>query len=298
MARDPPLEMGQGRKSHAVHRAVWAPGVANRSEATEFVNSKIIGLMEAEKASCYLDLGCGVGGTVLRVARSLEALCYGVTVSGVQADLGQRLVNSDGLGDRAIVVHGDMTSLSSFAKLQGLRASSKGATGGILAAAVESYVHLTRPGRFFDTLSQVLTEGDLLVICDDFLATEQVEPARARAVQRNLARFREGWLAGNLATVAAAADLAGRHGFQFEGVEDLTPYLELRRPRDRAIRLVLPLTKIVPGLRLWHGSLAGGDALQRCLAAGVVAYRFALFRRTATAEDRSPHARAIPRGLR
>jgi hypothetical protein len=55
---------------------------------------------------------------------------------------------------------------------------------------------------------------------------------------------------------------------------DLSPYLELRRTRDRAIGVLLSLT---PARFLSH--LRGGRALQTCLERGWIRYEFAQFRR-------------------
>ena len=73
--------------------------------------------------------------------------------------------------------------------------------------------------------------------------------------------------------LAAAAGLAPVRD------DDLTPYLELRRPRDRALALLVAAARPLPLRGDYWRSLVGGDALQRCLGSGLLAYRLLVLRR-------------------
>jgi hypothetical protein len=55
---------------------------------------------------------------------------------------------------------------------------------------------------------------------------------------------------------------------------DLTPYLELDRPRDVVLDRVVKVARhlLLPGYR-WR-SLLGGNALQRAIKAGLIEHRF------------------------
>src|SRR5262249_20990496 len=129
---------------------------------------------------------------------------------------------------------------------------------------------------FFASVAARLRGGGRLVVCDDFLARS---PHGWRE-QRWLDLIRNGWMANSLVTIAEATALAARHGLTLVRDEDLTAYLELRRPRDRAIAALLmvgwPLHRL--NHPLWRSWL-GGDALQRALLARLVEFRFAVFER-------------------
>jgi hypothetical protein len=76
----------------------------------------------------------------------------------------------------------------------------------------------------------------------------------------------------------AAAEQAG---FDPEKNINLTPYLELLRPRDRALSVIVTLGRRfpIPGYR-WR-SLVGGNALQMALMSGLIEHRYMTWRRKA-----------------
>ena len=93
-----------------------------------------------------------------------------------------------------------------------------------------------------------------------------------------MAQFTRGWHVNTLVTRDELAALAGDAGFTLESATDLTPWLELGRPRDRAgaggLAVRLAATSAHP-----FAHVVGGVALQRCLTQGWVAYELACFRR-------------------
>lgn len=98
--------------------------------------------------------------------------------------------------------------------------------------------------------------------------------------RRRLDGFREGWRVGSLITVEDAVGHAADVGLVLESDTDLTPYLELRRPRDRAISVAVALARgpLRPRSEYWR-MLGGGDALQHCLTGGLIDYRVLVFTR-------------------
>ena len=89
-----------------------------------------------------------------------------------------------------------------------------------------------------------------------------------------------GWHVNALLTSDQLRSLAEAEGFRHESTERLTPYLELRRPRDLAIAALTAPLALLP----WHWTrldpLIGGTALQTCLANGWVEYDLTVFRRS------------------
>jgi SAM-dependent methyltransferase len=259
------LKRGQGGGALAIHRAVRAPGVRTVADAITWVDRHIAEL--AGEPLSVLDLGCGVGGSILRLARRWpRARFRGLTLSESQAAVGARFLQAAGIRDRASIVVEDMAS----AFLDG---PDRGAFD--LAYAVESLVHLPDPEALFRTAGRALAHRGLLAVCDDFLARAPRDSAEAGMLDR----FRTGWRTGPLVSPEEARLMASRCGLVQVSDEDLTPWLVLRRPRDRAITALLALAggRANPDRPFW-GNLVGGDALQRLLVAGVLAYRFILYR--------------------
>ena len=143
-----------------------------------------------------------------------------------------------------------------------------------LAYAIEAFVHAPDPRRFFAQCHALLRQDGVLIVCDDFR-----RPTSGRGAIPTVERFRRGWHINTLITAEELKAIAADAGFEHESTIDLSRYLELNRLRDRAIDLLMaPLRWMrIDWRRVDH--LAGGSALQRCLARGWVGYDLATFRR-------------------
>src|SRR4051812_18079965 len=81
------LKFGQGGSSGAIHRAVWGPGITDRSRAFRYVEDQIAGLIGrlspseqgperrpehgSEQPLHVVDLGCGVAASLCYLAQQL-----------------------------------------------------------------------------------------------------------------------------------------------------------------------------------------------------------------------------------
>jgi cyclopropane fatty-acyl-phospholipid synthase-like methyltransferase len=262
---------GQGGASF--HRAVWGPGVATRAAAFHHVDDLILAELRslapanADGGPRVLDLGCGVGASLLHLAARLPIDGHGITISARQAERAAALAAVSPTAGRVNCRHGDYLSLPADLAARDID----------LAFAIESFVHSPDPARFFCSAAQALRSGGKLLVCDDFL-TSAAPPARVHH-RRWLDDFRHGWRVGSLLTADAAAVLAAVEGLVLTTSVDLTPHLELRRPRDRATGLLLALLRpFRPRGEYWRG-LRGGHALQLGLGAGLLQYRLLTFQR-------------------
>lgn len=257
---------GQGGGLGALHRAVWGPGVTDRDHAFRYVDDLILRQLDTltlPQSPHVLDLGCGVGGSLAYLAQQRPIRGTGVTLSPVQAVLARDRVAALGLGDRVEIVEGDFTALP-----ERIRDVT-------LAYAIESFVHGPAPEQFLSEAARVLVPGGLLVICDD-VRTDRDDPHAART----LAQFARGWHVNALLTPDDLRQRATDAGFTHLATADLTPYLELARPRDRAIALLAATVGWLPRISTRLAPLIGGAALQRGLARRWIAYHCAIFRRT------------------
>ena len=81
--------------------------------------------------------------------------------------------------------------------------------------------------------------------------------------------------------------LAVEHGLKLVEDRDLTPWLELDRPRDRALGLLVALTQPLASMSARLESHLGGNALRQCLKRGLVAYRYRVFKASGSATEKS-----------
>lgn len=260
------LRYGQGGGAGAIHRAVWGPGVETRAAAFHYVEDRIADALGAALAAgaepSVVDLGCGVGGSLCHLAGRLPIRGAGVTLSPLQARLAAERIRAAGLGDRLRALEGDYAD-------PGLALPAAD-----LAYAIESFVHGPDPAAFFAQCARIVRPGGRLVICDDMRRAG----ADGGAAERTIERFRRGWRINTLLDRAALRQRATEAGFEHLSTVDLTPFLEIDRPRDRALGLFAALIgRLRVDGRLGH--LTGGSALRTCLRRGWIGYDFALFRR-------------------
>lgn len=261
------VALGEGGGEGAIHRAVWGPGVRRRADAFHFVENHLAyalgwdGLPERLGAGVearrphVLDLGCGVGGSLCHLAARYGVRGTGVTLSPVQSRLADARIRSLGLGDRVTCLEADYTQLPE--RVRDVDA----------AFAIESFVHGPAPARFFAECARVLAPGGALFICDD-LRRPSADPRAARAIEQ----FRTGWHINTLIDHDHLLELAADAGFTHVETLDLTPWLELGRPRDHAIAALVALGGWLPLQRTPVAHLVGGSALQTCLRRGWVGY--------------------------
>jgi SAM-dependent methyltransferase len=261
------VRFGQGGRDGAIHRAVWGPGVSTRAQAFHYVEDRIADVVRSlepppDRALHVVDLGCGVGASLLYLAARLPILGTGITISPVQAAQAAERIRAAGLSRRVRCLEGDYTALPA------------GVATADVAFAIESFVHGPSPARFFAESYRLVRPGGALVLCDDFK-----RPVAAAGARRTLDRFVRGWHVNSLLEPEALRAEAARAGFDHVATEDLTPMLELRRPRDRAIGLLAAVAGRVPALADRLAPLVGGAALQSGLARGWLGYDLVVFRR-------------------
>jgi cyclopropane fatty-acyl-phospholipid synthase-like methyltransferase len=263
------LRFGQGRGTGTIRRAIRAPGVGTKSEAFHYVDDQIARRLELDRGNGVriLDLGCGIGGSLLWLAERFDIEGTGVTLSSAQASVGEDMLREHARrGSLRGRVRIETADLHDFVPSVPQDA----------AIAIESFVHVPDAARFFRHARKVLRPAGTLVVVDDFLAREEVAGPAARIVED----FRRGWRVQTLSTPERTADVARAEGLELVENVDLTPYLELGRPRDVVIRQLVRPIRLFASLnrRPRFANLIGGDALQRGLESGVLTHRFLVFR--------------------
>jgi SAM-dependent methyltransferase len=261
------LALGQGGQVGALHRAVWGPGVTSRPEAFRYVERRIAELttpfVRQRGHAHLLDLGCGVGASLCYLAQRLPVTGTGITLSPRQASLARARIEAAGLASRVQVIAGDFSAIDA------------GVPPADVAFAIESFVHAPDAACVLGEWARLVKRGGALVICDDFLRRD-VPPRAEPWVER----FRRGWHVNTLITTGELGELARRAGFVHITTEELTPYLEIGRWRDRVLDMLAPALEALP--RRWGrlDPLLGGAALQRCLRWGWIGYDLVIFRRS------------------
>lgn len=260
------LRVAESPGSDAIHRGVWMPDVASGAAAADTVNRLVVerlrGYVPAENAR-VLDLGCGVGATMVHLAREIDGIMSGVTISRVQAEIATERFARQGLTERCRVICADFAELPVEPHYDAM-------------VAVEAVVHSPSLENLITSLADRLRPGGRLILCDDWMTdTDRGLAARDRCLDQ----FRAGWRIGSLHTTAELAAMSESAGLRMVEDLDLTSYLRLGRPRDRVINLVVGAASVVPRVRnrlvempFW-ANMIGGSALQHGLSRGWLEYR-------------------------
>ncbi|MBD0844325.1 SAM-dependent methyltransferase [Streptomyces sp. TRM68416] len=129
-------------------------GITAVVEAGDRLTDLLVGELRLHPGSTFLDVGCGIGGPALRLARTTGAHVTGITISTAQVGHATARFAAAGLADRACFRHADATALP-FAD------RSYDA-----AWAIESLLHIRDTRRALTEISRVLKPGSPFVISD------------------------------------------------------------------------------------------------------------------------------------
>ncbi len=271
------LRFGRLGSLGVVHRGVWAPRVEDATAAAHYVHDVISSDVAATfpDAPWGLDLGCGVGASMVRIAGPTRARISGITISSTQAEIAEKrfLELPPDLRARLAVSTGDFCTPEVYDDIP---------EGSIdFAYFIESFVHAPDPDRLMRLLTTRLKPGARVYFCDDFLASPRGLASSIRMGSQSgeeiLENYRRGWHIHTLATQEELATSLGTLGLVGIESRDLTPHLKLNRLGDLRIRLAVPILRPFAKKTPWWENLLGGDALQRALTVGLIRYRLETF---------------------
>ena len=266
------LKWGKGESTFNLHGALWHPEVKSLAEAMHYSDE----LVAREIERCpypvkrVLDLGCGVGGSIFYLVRRLSRVqsFTGISLSPLQINTAlQRIPEAQ--RNRIRFEEG------CFLQLPTDRFKAD------FSYSIEAFAHCPDPDIFFAVQTGLLPPGGRLAIVDDCLSDEIRLSSRQ---MRLLVRYRRNWLLPGLRGLTALKSLAEEKGFRLIRNQNLTPYLRLGRPRDRAISWLVKFLGPFMERDTYLRSLLGGDARQKCYLEGLIHYRLLVFEKYAPNE--------------
>ncbi len=255
------LGYGGGRRTLTAHRALADPCAGGRPTFTR-LHDVLAAALPSPLCGRVLDAGCGLGGTMLDLARRGSATFVGLTLSEQQAVVARRAIANTGLEGRIEV------------RVQSYDTSPAGPFD--VVVAIESLAHSPHPPQTVATLAAHLAPGGWLAVVDDM-------PAREARGTHDLALLKAGWRLPVLATAAELTATLERSGFGVVADHDLTAEL---RPRTlariaslEALNRALHRCAPSAGWRALLDSYHGGLALERLYRHGLMNYRLLLARK-------------------
>ena len=262
------LALGIGRQTLALRRAVWADGVETLPQAVNYVNCLVAEEARRRVAAIggeelrVLDIGCGVGGSLLFLAHAIDAPLrgIGVTLSPRQAGFARQQARARGLSAQCQFLDADFASMS-------------GAQPFHLAFAIESFVHFPTPAAFFAAAARSLLPGGRLVLVDDFLAPDH----RGRKERDLIRALRQGWLLPALCPVTRAAQCASDHGLRLVNDRNLSVHLSRMPVHPSLIRGAVRVMRSLPVPWQYWRSTTGSLASAGCQRERLIEYHCVVF---------------------
>lgn len=265
---------GGSRTTGSIHRALWGPNVTSHAQAMDYVHTRIISAFEdalsSDRPLRLADLGCGVGASMERISRALNAEVSGVTVSAVQQQLAT--VRCAATPQRCRVLAGDFTDPGVLREL-----TVHGPLDGIWM--IEAYNHAHDGNALLKGIAQILRPGGVLAICDDIPDQRLVNGPLNRREARRREEFVSGWHVHTFWSPQMLRDRAEDHGLELVMHEDYSNYVAVDRPRDLLVRAIAGPARWANLTGGQWDNMRGGNALQQLSKSRLIRYAMYLFRR-------------------
>jgi SAM-dependent methyltransferase len=265
------LSYGEQRKTRTIHRPVWGEGVKNERQALHYVHDLLFGELLTFQNSgtrhlTALDLGCGVGASLIYLTDHLEEdfTGIGLTISPVQVRLAQHEQLKKDPDKRCKFIVGDFLFPPIHKQFD-------------LIFSIEAFAHSAKPNEYFQSAARLLKPGGRLVLCDDFLSDSIEGNSLSPRKKQWLKYFQKGWGVNGIWQPNYVQMLAGEKDLFIIKDNNLTPYLQLAPLPISVIELLAAGIGILPGKNHYLRSVIGGQALQLCLAHEIVEYRYQVF---------------------
>jgi cyclopropane fatty-acyl-phospholipid synthase-like methyltransferase len=240
---------------------LWRQGSGRLEDALAASNNLI--LEEARRMGHLdlhlADLGCGIGATLFHVLAGLgdRARGIGLTLSSVQAHLAESSRRSLGIRNAAFL-QADFQHVPVHEKFH-------------LIYSIEAFIHAQEPDKYLAEAARLLVPEGRLILLDDFRASSNPH------AQRWLKAYEEGWHVPNMQTIREVTASARDRGLILVETHNLTSQLHLRSLPESLARSLLWVGGRLPHRHPILPSMLGSMALQQCLKAGWIEYRWMVF---------------------
>lgn len=216
-------------KALGLHYGFWTDNVSNRLDSIVKENEILANLAGIKQNDLVLDAGCGIGGSVVWLARERNAQVVGLNIVDRQLTKGKNLVDKRDLSKKVGFVKGDYQKLPFKDRVFDIFWS------------LESIEHATNLKDFMKEAFRVLKPGGKIVIAATFLGNKSISFEEKRQMQIGQA------VAGcfnDFRTATSNIEIMQEAGFvDLQNLDKTAWVIKSAEQMTRMCRLGLPIVK-------------------------------------------------------
>jgi cyclopropane fatty-acyl-phospholipid synthase-like methyltransferase len=216
-----------------VHHGYWRTGKESKELAQEQLTEELAAHANIRPGARILDVGCGMGGSSIYLARTFHAETVGVTLSAVQAEIATKAAKKAGVNSTFMVLDAEKAKFDKPFDV---------------VWSIEAVSHFNNPESFFRLCGKVLKPGGVIAVMDWFEAGG-LSDAQSR---KFIAPIRRAMLVPSMTTRVEYLRFAARHGFTVTFTGDISD--KVSKSWDLGM-------EIVARPRVWKAAMQQGKML-------------------------------------
>lgn len=201
----------QGIWGHHIHHGLWRTGKETKEQAQDNLVAELAAHAKLPEKPRVLDVGCGVGGTSVWLAKNLGADATGITISTEQVRMAGENATKAGVTATTRFIEGDGEKLTEI-----LGAAAHGTFDAVWIS--EALSHFVNKDKFFAEALKMLKPGGKLVLADWFRA----DSCPAALVESQIKPIEVGMLLPSLDAVSHYITLLTAAGLRLVWLEDVS----------------------------------------------------------------------------
>lgn len=136
-----------------LHHGFWRDGSESKEVAQSNLTEELIRRAEIQRRAKILDVGCGMGGSSIFLAKELRADVTGITISPKQVEMANRFAQEAGVHPRFLVMDADNLIFTERFDV---------------IWSIEAISHFSNPKAFFQKASELLMPHGRFAVIDWF----------------------------------------------------------------------------------------------------------------------------------